>query len=180
MKYLLDTNICIYLIRRKAEHLIQKFAKHEIGDIGISIITVAELQYGVHRSSRPVQNNEALEGFLVPLTILDFDYAASAAYGRIRATLEAAGRPIGSWRLLQEPQINHFLLDRRQYRMSPSIRPWAGASRVHAEFFMLSFQLSSLFLAISLEATDLPWFQQKSLPPRKPVAVLGQSWDLSL
>jgi tRNA(fMet)-specific endonuclease VapC len=57
---------------------------------------VAELQYGVHRSSRPVQNNEALEGFLVPLTILDFDYAASAAYGRIRATLEAAGRPIGS------------------------------------------------------------------------------------
>lgn len=96
MKYLLDTNICIYLIRRKAERLIQKFAKHEIGDIGISIITVAELQYGVHRSSRHVQNNEALEGFLVPLTILDFDYAASAAYGRIRATLEAAGRPIGS------------------------------------------------------------------------------------
>lgn len=96
MKYLLDTNICIYLIRKKTEPLIRRFANHKIGDIGISTITISELQYGVQRSSKPIQNQEALDRFLVPLTILDYDSEASAAYGRIRATLEAAGRPIGS------------------------------------------------------------------------------------
>ncbi len=96
MKYLLDTNICIYVIRKKTEHLIRRFTSQKVGDIGISAITVSELQYGIQRSSKPVQNQEALDRFLVPLTILDYDYAASVAYGRIRATLEAAGTPVGS------------------------------------------------------------------------------------
>lgn len=96
MKYLLDTNICVYLIRQRPAHLLQKFANYAVSEIGISSITAAELYYGVERSGRPGQNRQALEQFLLPLTIQDFDYSAAAAYGSVRATLEAAGMPIGT------------------------------------------------------------------------------------
>ena len=96
MKYLLDTNICVYLIRQKPPALLQKFRQFAIDDIGISSITVAELQYGVYRSAQQANNQQALEQFLIPLTILDFDYDAAQAYGRLRAHLEAQGTPIGS------------------------------------------------------------------------------------
>src|SRR2546427_810309 len=93
---MLDTNICVYLIRGKPANLLRKLAGQPISDIGISSITVAELQFGVQRSSRPAQNQLALDQFLIPLNILDFDYDAAAAYGRVRAHLEAQGTPIGS------------------------------------------------------------------------------------
>ena len=94
MKYLLDTNICVYLIRRRPAQLLQKFANYAVSEIGVSAITAAELQYGVERSARPGQNRQALQQFLLPLTILDFDYSAAEAYGGVRATLEVAGTPI--------------------------------------------------------------------------------------
>jgi len=96
MKYLLDTNICIYLIRQKPAHLRQRFASYSLPEIGISAITAAELHYGVERSSQPAKNRQALELFLLPLTILGFDYSAVEAYGRVRAGLEAVGMPIGA------------------------------------------------------------------------------------
>lgn len=96
MKYLIDTNICIYLIRQKSPALLEKFTRFPIGDIGVSSITVAELQYGVHRSAQHARNQQALEQFLIPLAILDFDYDAAQAYGRLSAHLEAHGTPIGS------------------------------------------------------------------------------------
>ncbi len=96
MKYMLDTNICVYLIRKKNPVLIQKLAGYPVLDIGLSSITVAELQFGVQKSSQPTQNQQALDQFLVPFTIVDFDYEAATAYGRIRAYLEAQGTPIGS------------------------------------------------------------------------------------
>jgi len=71
-----------------------------VGEVGVSSITVAELYYGVEKSRYPSQNREALEQFLIPLAIVDFDYLASAAYGKIRATLEAQGTPIGSLDML--------------------------------------------------------------------------------
>ncbi|MDH7489742.1 MAG: type II toxin-antitoxin system VapC family toxin [Anaerolineae bacterium] len=100
MKYLLDTNICIALIRHKPASLLEKIAQHTVADIGISSITVAELQYGVYRSQSPVQNEQALALFLLPLTILDFDHLAAVAYGRLRAALEAQGVPVGSLDML--------------------------------------------------------------------------------
>lgn len=100
MKYLLDTNICIALIRQKSPALLDKVAGHTIADIGVSSITIAELQHGVYRSQRQAQNEQALAQFLIPLNILDFDYEAAVAYGRLRATLEAQGAPIGSLDML--------------------------------------------------------------------------------
>ena len=95
MKFLLDTNICIYLIKQRPPQVLDRFAALSFGDVGVSSITVAELQYGVQKSQYPAQNQQALEQFLVPLIIADFDYDAAAAYAAIRATLARRGTPIG-------------------------------------------------------------------------------------
>lgn len=100
MKYLLDTNICIYLIKQKPHNVLQKFQAHSVSEIGVSAITVAELQFGAQKSQRPAQNQHALEQFLIPLLIADFDYNAAVTYGYIRAALEAQGTPIGPLDLL--------------------------------------------------------------------------------
>lgn len=96
MKFLLDTNICIYIIKRKPPEVLQKFNAYQVGDIGISSITVAELEFGVQKSQFPEKNKQALAQFLLPLTTVDFDLAAATMYGKIRATLEKQGTPIGS------------------------------------------------------------------------------------
>ena len=83
MKYLLDTNICIYLIRKRPLHVLQRFSTYSVGEIAISSITVAELQFGVQKSQYPAQNQRALEQFLIPLSIVDFDHEAAVAYGGI-------------------------------------------------------------------------------------------------
>ena len=96
MKLLLDTNICIYLIKRKPLEVLQKFNTYQVGDLGISSITVAELEYGVQKSQFPSRNQQALEQFLLPLQIVDFDNAAAFIYGNIRAILEKRRTSIGS------------------------------------------------------------------------------------
>ena len=74
----------------------QRFNTYQIGDIGISAITVAELEFGVQKSQFPVRNQQALVQFLLPLTIVDFNRSAGLVYGDLRATLEKQGTPIGS------------------------------------------------------------------------------------
>ena len=96
MKFLLDTNICIYLIKQKPPEVLQKFNAYQVGDIGISSITVAELEFGVQKSQFPAKNQQALTQFLLPLQIADFDHTAATIYGNVRATLEKQGTPIGS------------------------------------------------------------------------------------
>jgi len=100
MKYLLDTNICIALIRQKPAALIQRLTSLHPGDAGISSITLAELFHGVEKSVRPEQNMSALEQFLLPLDLADFDQDAALAYGKIRADLERSGQIIGSMDIL--------------------------------------------------------------------------------
>jgi tRNA(fMet)-specific endonuclease VapC len=95
MKYLLDTNICIYIIKKKPEKVFKKFRSISFGSIGISSITLAELQYGVMKSSNPGKNQEALERFITPLQIFDFGFDQAFVYGKIRAELERKGTPIG-------------------------------------------------------------------------------------
>lgn len=96
MKYLLDTNICIYLIRQRPASVIREMARQQVGDVGLSSITVAELQYGVMKSAQVERNQSALVQFLAPLVIVNFDAAAATAYGNVRALLERNGTPIGS------------------------------------------------------------------------------------
>lgn len=100
MKYLLDTNICIALIRQKPTVLIQRLTSLQPGDVGISSITLAELFHGVEKSARPEQNMSALEQFLLPLDLADFGQEAALAYGKIRAELERNGQLIGSMDML--------------------------------------------------------------------------------
>jgi len=100
MKYMLDTNICIYLIKQNPAKVLKHFKSHAIGDIGISSITLAELRYGVSKSQHIEKNQQALDEFILPLEIADFDEKAAQEYGAIRAELERAGKPIGSMDML--------------------------------------------------------------------------------
>jgi tRNA(fMet)-specific endonuclease VapC len=100
MKYMLDTNICIYIIKRKPHDVIERFTRAEIAQIGISAITLSELLYGVFKSSNPEQNEMALMQFIAPLEILPYGDEASRYYGELRAHLEKQGTPIGSLDML--------------------------------------------------------------------------------
>jgi tRNA(fMet)-specific endonuclease VapC len=100
MHYLLDTNMCIYIIKKKPSQVLERFKTFRISEIGISTITLSELEYGVAKSSRPDQNREALIEFLTPLEILSFDERAARFYGEFRALLEKRGRSIGAMDLL--------------------------------------------------------------------------------
>ena len=96
MNYLLDTNICVLLIRQKSPQVLARLTAQGLSDVAISSITVAELQFGVYKSSQVDQNQQALDQFLLPLNILAFDSVAALSYGQIRAALERQGLPIGS------------------------------------------------------------------------------------
>ena len=100
MKVMLDTNICIYIIKRQPAAVLEHFLEHQVGDIGISSITLSELQYGVAKSTQREKNAKALAEFIIPLEIVPFDEAAALAYGDIRSSLEKAGTPIGSMDML--------------------------------------------------------------------------------
>ena len=96
MKYLLDTNICIYIIKQKPIEVFEKFRSLHVGDVGISAITLSELEYGVQKSRYSKKNKQALQEFLLPLEIYEFDYKSAIVYGTVRAYLEKSGTPIGA------------------------------------------------------------------------------------
>lgn len=100
MKYLLDTNICIVLIRQKSAKVLQRLISQSPGDVGISSITLAELVYGVEKSAQVEQNRAALQQFILALELADFNQPAAAVYGEIRVGLERAGQVIGSMDML--------------------------------------------------------------------------------
>ena len=96
MKLMLDTNICIALIKRKPKDILDKFSAYQVGDICISSVTLAELRYGVAKSRFKEKNQAALDEFILPLEVVSFDENAAMVYGNLRATLEKQGTPIGS------------------------------------------------------------------------------------
>jgi len=100
MKLLLDTNICIYIIKQQPATVIKHFLEYQVGDIGISSITLSELRYGVAKSTHREKNAKALDEFIIPLEVVSFDEDAAHAYGEIRATLEKSGTPIGAMDML--------------------------------------------------------------------------------
>ena len=95
MRYMLDTNICIYAIKHKPEKVFQQLQKHDPSEICISAITYAELVHGVEKSAAVERNRLALSLLLANIDILDFDVDAANDYGKIRAELEMKGTPIG-------------------------------------------------------------------------------------
>lgn len=95
MPYLLDTNICIALIRHRNPNVLARLSACTPGDVGISTITLSELTFGVEKSARPTQNRVALAAFCAALEIYPYSESAASAYGEIRAQLERTGQPIG-------------------------------------------------------------------------------------
>jgi tRNA(fMet)-specific endonuclease VapC len=100
MRYLLDTNICIYLIKRRPIEVLNRFRQHSPKDIAISIITLFELQYGVEKSQYRQKSEQALANFLRPLNIIQMDRSSVMEAASIRAKLEKKGTPIGPYDLL--------------------------------------------------------------------------------
>jgi len=100
MNYMLDTNMCIYLIKRKPPEVLARFKQTEISQVSISSITLSELFYGVSKSAKSEQNFMALTQFLAPLEILPFGSEAAQYYGQLRTLLERKGPPIGSLDML--------------------------------------------------------------------------------
>ncbi len=100
--YFLDTNICIYIIKRSPVQVFRELKKHHVGDIAISSITYSELQFGIskrHPDYRE-ENQSLLNQFLAPIEILDYPKEASFLYGEIRVHLESKGRTIGNLDML--------------------------------------------------------------------------------
>ena len=95
ISYMLDTNICIYIINARPPAVLERFRRERLGSISISSVTAAELAFGVAKSGS-ARNREALEMFLAPLEVLPFDASAIWHYGDLRAALERRGEPIGA------------------------------------------------------------------------------------
>jgi tRNA(fMet)-specific endonuclease VapC len=100
MIYLLDTNVCIEVIRSRSQPVVDRIRSHPVGQIAIGTVTVAELEHGVAKSSHQTKNKVALLQFLAPFEILPFDQAAAQKYGIIRHDLESRGERIGPMDLL--------------------------------------------------------------------------------
>ena len=96
MRYMLDTNICIYVIKHKPVTVFQKLQNINPEDVCISSVTYAELVHGVEKSTAVEKNRLALSMLLANMEILDFDVDAADCYGKIRAALEKKGTPIGT------------------------------------------------------------------------------------
>jgi tRNA(fMet)-specific endonuclease VapC len=100
MHFLIDTNICIYIMNNHPPEVTRRFKNTEVGDVGVSSITISELQYGISKSKREKENQQRLDEFLIPFEILPYDEIASICYGEIRAKLEERGVVIGPLDLL--------------------------------------------------------------------------------
>jgi len=98
-QYMLDTNICIYVVKDYPAKLRERFNRLA-EQLCISTVTLAELHYGAEKSARRLDNLEAIRQFAARLEVLPFSAAAAAHYGEIRATLERAGTPAGAYDML--------------------------------------------------------------------------------
>ena len=110
MKYLLDTDICIYIINKRPASVLDVIRSKHPEDISISSITAAELYYGAERSQKRHQNRIAVLEFLIPFNLLDFDQRAAVSYGKIRTELESKGTPVGPMDLLLASQATAYNL----------------------------------------------------------------------
>jgi tRNA(fMet)-specific endonuclease VapC len=100
MHYLLDTDICIYLIKKRPPEVLDRFRQHSPQDVAISTITLFELQYGVEKSQYPQRSKDALAKFFLPLNLINLDRSSAIEASIIRAHLEKKGMPIGPYDLL--------------------------------------------------------------------------------
>jgi tRNA(fMet)-specific endonuclease VapC len=98
--YLLDTDMCIYIMNHRPPQVIRRCRQCEPGEIGISAVTISELRYGVSKSTQQKKKKVRLEEFLTPFEVLAYDLEAADVYGDIRFELKKKGTPVGALDLL--------------------------------------------------------------------------------
>ena len=132
MRYMLDTNICIYLIKQRLPQVLDRLQRHDVGDVVLSAITLSELEFGVAHSSNKERNRLALLQFLAPLDMAPYTAAAASHYGDLRAFLEEKGTIIGSLDMLIAAHalaLNCVLVtnNEREFRRIPrlAVENWA-------------------------------------------------------
>jgi tRNA(fMet)-specific endonuclease VapC len=132
LRYMLDTNICIYVIRNRPGGLRERFEQLS-EQLCISTITLGELYFGAEKSARPPQNLKTVEEFVARLDVLPLSADAAAHYGQIRAGLERAGRPVGLHDMLigAHARSEGLILvtnNRREFDRIPglSLENWVG------------------------------------------------------
>ncbi len=96
-RYLLDTNICIYLIKKHPPEVLARFQQIQLKQLHISTVTLFELYYGIEKNNSQQRNLAALESFIAPLTIVDFTFDAAIKAAKIRSDLQKQGLPIGAY-----------------------------------------------------------------------------------
>ncbi len=95
MRFMLDTNVCVDLIRKKNDRILRRMKRRNPEELCVSSVTLSELEYGAAKSGNPDRNRLALAEFMTPLAVVPYDDAVAPVYGRVRAALEKAGTPIG-------------------------------------------------------------------------------------
>lgn len=129
MTYMLDTNICIYIMKQKSDTVLRHFWENVEAGICISSITLAELEYGMQHSSNPVKNRRALFCFLAPIGIRSFGTAAACTYGVIRESLQRRGTPIDPLDML----IAAHALSEEQTLITNNVREFARIPELKIE-----------------------------------------------
>ena len=100
MRYMLDSNICIFIIKKKPQNVLAKLKECRQDGLAISAITLAELEHGISKSAHQEKNRDSLTQFLSIVDILPFDSRAAFEYGKIHANLQKKGKLIGSLDML--------------------------------------------------------------------------------
>lgn len=95
-RYLLDTNICIYIKNHRPAEVLARFSKLPPGKVAMSVITYGELCFGAEKSSKPKETRHILEQLIALIPVLPLDETVSAHYGKIRLHLQVSGNPIGN------------------------------------------------------------------------------------
>lgn len=133
MQYMLDTNVCVDLIRNCRPAVVKKLHRLDPDAVCVSAVTLSELEYGAARSADPGKNRLLTAAFMTPLQILPYDDAVGPAYGRVRAALEARGEPIGPLDTMIAAHALSLRLvlvtnNEKEFRRVPDLRVenWAG------------------------------------------------------
>lgn len=126
-RFLLDTNICIYLLRSRPASVVERFRRHRAGDLAMSAITFGELQFGAAKSTQVKAVREGLKRLRTLLPIISIDEAVADRYGALRAALESRGTPIGGndlWIAAQSLAHKFTLVtnNEREFRRVPELK----------------------------------------------------------
>lgn len=132
LKYMLDTNICIFTVKNRPQQVREAFNRHH-GQLCISSVSLMELIYGAEKSAAPEKNLSVVEGFAARLEVLDYDQAAASHTGQLRAELARGGTPIGPYdQLIAGHARSRGLVlvtnNRREFDRVPGLRveDWAA------------------------------------------------------